>query len=126
MRTIAIRTRRTKGRIGWMIHSTDGETVRDRINTQDPIEATAHVNRLVGKGYQFKPYALSRWQTLQGEAKAQEVKLAELCARSRRSCPGCDWQFLCEDARREVSERLREEYIAALPEWKRRYHYGRN
>ena len=45
------------------------------------------------------------------------------CARSRRSCPGCDLQFLCQGERIMLSRARETEYIAALPEWKRKY-YG--
>lgn len=59
------------------------------------------------------------------ETREERTRRAIECAKSRRSCAGCDAQHLCESTRAAVNKRLTQEHIAALPEWKRRYYYNR-
>ena len=62
-----------KNLTGWSINSTNGRTVSDMLTTTDPIKAKAHVDYLLSKGYQFKPYVAQRWEELQKRADDQET-----------------------------------------------------
>lgn len=64
-RTIVLKNGKVRGLHGWHIYTTDGRSISDRLNTADPIAAKAHVDYLLGKGYQFKSYTYDRWYMLQ-------------------------------------------------------------